>query len=529
MSQPSNVLIHLRQEITDLNNGNCAIESVCLHEVVDYQQLCQAAQKIYQYEMDERTRHNDDKIKILMMQNDLYLFSDHESFFTNLSYLVAYLTEFELRHDVETIIFLMPSEHNFLSYLELMFPNVTLKPYGQNEKPPKDVTNKNKKQVKNRLATLNTFIKRVNNIIKYELEMSIKNPQKVIVKVSDRYDQQIKFYINNNENTSKALIFDWQNEPKFQRISIFRLLYLNSIYLSKVALLCLMILILDIKGNYRTELHKCSNRKTSLKTLINIIILYVFSCRTLREKTSVTGLVFLGLNDVMSSSLNVFAPKTIRKIYIRQNIQCATLEPVMAVHDKVLVPDSSSKRIFEFLGKPDVIVSNLCLGHARLSQLKNITPLEKDKVKVLYIDESIPRDKLHYEARMKILLSLQEISKTCDYELVLRPHPTTQNNTRLFEDLHLKLSLETFEDDLREADILAGRQSTALLLSIKSWKPTIICDPSNSPFYKNNYLFYNMPNSIWTDKVTDFQDILRSSDSINKNFGISKNLMQVES
>ena len=265
--------------------------------------------------------------------------------------------------------------------------------------------------------------------------------------------------------------------------------------------------------NHKSKLYtsyKNWDTKISAKTLLNYSLLFVFISRIKSTKNNFKEIILFGLIDVVSLAFNRQFSEVDTRTYIRQNTQCATLEPVLVNHNKVLVPNEASFNIFKTFYTQNVEISDLCIASLKASNISKFMRHKVHSNKLLYLDEAIPRDAKEYLARLDVLNTISELAGTpeCSYEVLVRPHPTNIKNEHEYEKYDVDLSRGDFDADLMSAALVVGRQSTALLLSIISGKKTIVCDPADSSFFRNSLQFYNYENSTWILDSRKLKNIL---------------------
>lgn len=485
---------------------------------VSFEEFAKTARNLYLNEMSSREITENVFQRVAYSYNDIEIFTDHNLFFTNLCYLISYFSKetYLINHNV--VYYLSKNLSVYQNYIRKKFPELNSKLYvkeiSKKEYSPAAKTNYGLTYSGPNKA-FSKLVRRILYCINFVESIDKKGRKSVLLQSSKRYSQQAKRYVNLNEKHSNQYIFDWNDKSAHNSISKFKLilsLILYSVCMLMFALKLRYYLSRSSQESDLKKLYKIHENHPSLdmRNIINLSILLTVCFQLDKKMCDGDKLIFFGTMDIISRTFDQYYNGKNQRIFIKQNIQGATVEPAFVVFDRVFVGDLVTKEIFAYFGVSVTLREDLCVSSYVINRIKKSSSHQKNKI-ILYIDESLPRDTTEYSSRLEVINNLNNLVMEIAKKPILkfRLHPTVQEHHFPLIEANHEISRLSIEADLEIADIVVGRQSTALFLPILAGKKTLIIDPSNSSFFSLSKNFYNINAAEWFTDIDYFKSSLK--------------------
>ena len=482
------------------------VEPIILHELVTFSALATTARKLYNEEMQKRCIILDKHTQIAISQYDQYLFSDHNDFFTELSYLVAYLDAKLNAHNKSTTYILCGRLNDYKDFISERYPDHKFDTLGIQKRPQIYYIARSTKIT----TVIKKFLNRVSSLIEFITSLPKTGNLNIIVEPSDRYQEQT--HLIQEKTNEKYHVLRWSSKARRKGIRLNDIFLTICVTLETLSVFLRLIFKLKkyTQQNFLTSYfinHKCLP-EINYRIVLNIALILIVSRHVLNHKGQSTTIWYHGNVDVMSRVTSLALKGFAQRVFLRQNIQCATVEPAFADVEKIILPELTAAKIFNLFHLESEISEEICVCNQVLTSIKAHKKIQKQQVTIVYIDESIPDSEAAKLSRIELLNETISIVEKLPFkvELIIRPHPTVSKLHFSYERIKTKqFSQSTIVEDLKVADVIIGRQSTALLTAILANKETFIVDLSENSYFHNSKQFYNKNKAVWLTDLVEFK------------------------
>ena len=210
----------------------------------------------------------------------------------------------------------------------------------------------NKNNIKSHAkSSIYVYLTRIISLLMFEREIDLVKDCNVIVQASERYKKQTELLLAVSKNPSSFFVLQWDSykikDNKFKVVLLFDFFK----YIINIIQIYVSLLFYSFVKSSKSPLVKCyykafNKNVADHKTLLNIALLFNLSKNLNRKKKGNLNIFFQGTVDVMSRTISIAFKNKAKLIFIRQNFQCATVEPAFSDFDEIIVPDNVSEIIF---------------------------------------------------------------------------------------------------------------------------------------------------------------------------------------